>query len=63
MFLPLNARIFVSLLNACFDLATHCMILGLLSMGKCLLKPRFGTRYLMELDFRNEAWPISCLKP
>jgi len=31
------------------------MILGSLGIGKYLLKPRFGTRYLMELVSRNGA--------
>jgi len=63
MLLPLIASILVYLLKACFVLTIHCMIFGSLGIGKYLLKPRCGTRYLMELVSRNETWPISCLKP
>jgi len=31
------------------------MIFGLLGIGKYLLKPRIGTRYIMELVSRNGA--------
>jgi len=54
MFIPLIASIFVSLLNA-FVLAIHCMIFWSLGIGKYLLKPRLGTRYLMKLVSRNEV--------
>jgi len=40
-------------LKACFVLTIHCMIFGSLGIGKYLLKPRIGTRYLMELVSRN----------
>ena len=55
MLLPLIASIFVSLLNACFVLTIHCMIFGSLGIEKYILKPRIGTRYLMELVPRNGA--------
>jgi len=54
MLLPLIASIFVSSLNACFVLI-HRMIFESFGIGKYLLKPRLGTRYLMELVSRNEA--------
>jgi len=63
MLLPLIASIFVYVLKACFVLIIHCMIFGSLGIGKYLLKPRIGTRYLMELVSRNGTLPISCLKP
>jgi len=53
MLLPLIASIFISLHNVCFILTIHWMIFGLLRIGKYLLNPRLGTRYLMELVYRN----------
>ena len=53
MLLPLIASIFVYLLKARFVLTINCMIFGSLGIGKYLLKPRIGTRYLMELISRN----------
>jgi len=41
----------------------YYMIFRSLGIEKYLLKPRLGTRYLIELVSRNEVWPISCLKP
>jgi len=53
MLLPLISSILVYVLKACFVLTIHSMIFGSLGIGKYLLKPRIGTRYLMELVFRN----------
>jgi len=55
MFLSLIASIFVSLLNIYIVWTIHCIIFGSLGIGKYLLKPRLGTRYLMELVSRNGA--------
>ena len=53
MLLPFIASILVYVLKTCFVLTIHCMIFGSLAIGKYFLKPRIGTRYLMELVSRN----------
>jgi len=55
MLLLLIASIFVYVLKACFVLTIHCMIFGSLGIGKYLLKPRIGTKYLMELVSKNRT--------
>ena len=55
MLLPLISSIFVNAFKACFVLPIHFMIFGSLGIGKYLLKPRIGTRYLIELVSRNET--------
>ena len=52
IYIPLIVSILVYLLKTCFFLTIHCMIFGS-CIGKYLLKPKIGTRYLMELVSRN----------